>query len=94
LVSYEEAGRVWVRRRAVPLTREESARLAEFALLQDGKRFAISCLGVIIPPFVIPAPAGPSHFLVRRQAAWSRTRELLLLELVMEAIAYVGLVDY
>ena len=41
LYSYEGEGRVWVRRRAVPLTPEQSARLTAFALATDGKRFAL-----------------------------------------------------
>ena len=42
LASYEAAGNmVWVRRRSVPLTKEQSARLTQFAMAQDGKRFAL-----------------------------------------------------
>lgn len=41
LRSYEDKGeRVWVRRRAVPLTPEQSAKLTAFALEQNGKPFA------------------------------------------------------
>src|SRR5262245_57248850 len=41
LVSYESEGRLWIRRRKVPLTPEESARLTEFAYKEEGKRFAV-----------------------------------------------------
>ena len=40
LKEYADIGRVWIRRRRVPLTPEQSCRLTEFALAQDGKRFA------------------------------------------------------
>jgi hypothetical protein len=40
LCSYEEGGAVWIRRRRMPLTAEQSARLTEFAQRQDGKLFA------------------------------------------------------
>jgi hypothetical protein len=38
---YEKKGPVWVRRRDTPLTEEQSRKLTEFAMKQDGKRFAI-----------------------------------------------------
>ena len=41
LREYEAVGRVWIRKRMVPLTKEESCRLTAFALAQDGKRFAL-----------------------------------------------------
>ena len=40
LKEYADIGRVWIRRRRVPLTPEQSCRLTQFALAQDGKRFA------------------------------------------------------
>jgi hypothetical protein len=36
----EHGGHVWIRRRAVPLTAEQSRRLTDFALAQEGKWFA------------------------------------------------------
>ena len=39
--AYEKEGPVWIRRRAVPLTPEQSARLTNFALCSIGKRFAV-----------------------------------------------------
>jgi hypothetical protein len=41
LRSYELEGEVWIRRRTIPLTAEQSANLTAFALAQDGKRFAL-----------------------------------------------------
>jgi hypothetical protein len=41
LAEYAAKGPVWLRRRAVPLTPEQCARLTEFAMAQDGKRFAL-----------------------------------------------------
>ncbi len=42
LRSYEVEGPVWIRKRRVPLTCEESAQLTEFALKQKTKRFAVA----------------------------------------------------
>jgi hypothetical protein len=41
LREYEAAGKVWIRKRRVPLTAEQSCRLTQFALAEDGKRFAL-----------------------------------------------------
>jgi hypothetical protein len=41
LQGYAEHERVWIRRRCVPLTCEQSAALTAFALAADGKRFAL-----------------------------------------------------
>jgi hypothetical protein len=51
LKEYADAGRVWIRRRRVPLTPEQSCRLTEFAAFADGKRFALHRLGVQLTPF-------------------------------------------
>jgi hypothetical protein len=52
LKEYVDGGhRVWIRRRCIPLTPEQSARLTEFALSADGKRFAIGRLGLQLTPF-------------------------------------------
>jgi hypothetical protein len=45
LTAYEAKGPVWLRRRRVPLTAEQSAALSDFALKQDGKWFALPRLG-------------------------------------------------
>ncbi len=41
LLTYAERERIWIRRRCVPLTPEQSAALTSFALHVDGKRFAL-----------------------------------------------------
>src|SRR3954447_11766030 len=51
LREYAAAGQVWIRRRRVPLTPEQSCRLTAFALVQDGKRFALIRLGAQLTPF-------------------------------------------
>jgi hypothetical protein len=52
LKEYCDGGhKVWIRRRKVPLTPEQSARLTEFALAANGKRFALGRLGLQLTPF-------------------------------------------
>jgi hypothetical protein len=41
LKEYADVGKVWIRRRCVPLTPEQSACLTAFALKAEGKRFAL-----------------------------------------------------
>jgi hypothetical protein len=90
LRSYELEGRVWIRRRAVPLTCEESARLTEFALTQDGKRFALIRLGAQLTVFRARGPVktyfcGKSHGPDRSSYYCA--------ELTMEALVYAGVLD-
>jgi hypothetical protein len=89
LKDYAAAGRVWIRRRCVPLTPEQSCRLTEFALSQDGKRFAIGRLGQQLTPFrsrgpirtrLVGKPKGD-------RASWFCS------ELVSEACVAAGLLD-
>jgi hypothetical protein len=50
LQSYAKTERVWIRRRRVPLTAEQSARLTAFALANEGKRFAwVRMVGQLTP---------------------------------------------
>jgi len=51
LKEYADVGRVWIRKRKVPLTPEQSCRLTAFALAQDGKRFALPRLAGQLTPF-------------------------------------------
>jgi len=88
--SYEEEGRVWVRRRAVPLTPEESARLTEFALCANMKQFAIGRLAKQLTLFRSRGPirtafVGKPHGLERESYFCS--------ELICEACVYAGLMD-
>jgi hypothetical protein len=90
MLSYEMEGRVWVRRRAVPLTAEQSARLTEFALATDGRKFALARLAGQLTPF-------RTRGLIRTQ--WlGKSRGLsqdnyFCSELVCEACVYAGLID-
>jgi hypothetical protein len=51
LKEYADQGKVWIRKRKVPLTPEQSDALTAFALKQNGKRFALHRLGVQLTPF-------------------------------------------
>lgn len=90
LKDYADIGRVWIRRRRVPLTAEQSQRLTEFALAQDGKHFALFRLGVQLTPFRTRGPirtyfVGCPHGGTRRSYFCS--------ELVSEACVAAGLLD-
>ena len=89
LASYEAEGRVWVRRRAVPLTPEEDRRLTAFAVCNTDKRFGIGRLGVQLTPFRTRGPLrteylGKPHF---------NRKSYFCSELVMEACVAAGLLD-
>jgi hypothetical protein len=89
LHSYEAEGRVWIRRRAVPLTDDQSCRLTEFALATDGKRFAIGRLGVQLTVFRTRGPlrtefVGKPH---------GNRNSYFCSELVTEACVAAGLLD-
>jgi hypothetical protein len=51
LQGYADHERVWIRRRCVPLTDEQSAALTAFALSVEGKRFALVRMLAQITPF-------------------------------------------
>ncbi len=90
LASYEAEGRVWVRRRACPLTPEQSARLTEFCLAVQDRDFSIRRLAAQLTAFrtrgpfktrFVGKPHGPD-----REAYFCS-------ELVAEACVYAGLLD-
>jgi hypothetical protein len=90
MASYEKEGRVWVRRRACPLTPEQSARLTEFALAVDQRQFALGRLAWQLTPFRTRGPirtafVGKPHGLEQNSYYCS--------ELVVEACVYAGLLD-
>jgi hypothetical protein len=89
LKSYEDEGRVWIRRRAVPLTPEESAKLTEFAMSADGKRFAIGRLGQQLTPL---RARGPIKTCFVGKPKGDRS-SYYCAELVMEACVAAGLLD-
>lgn len=88
--SYEVDGRVWVRRRAIPLTPEQSARLTEFALATDGKKFALARLAQQLTPLRTRGPIR-THF-VGKARGMDRDGYFCS-ELVVETCVYAGLLD-
>jgi hypothetical protein len=89
LQSYEEEGRVWIRRRAVSLTPEQSARLTEFAMNNDGRWFALQRLGWQLTPF---RTRGPIRTYFVGQPHGDR-RSYFCSELVTEACVAAGIID-
>jgi hypothetical protein len=88
---YTEMGEpIWIRRRRYPLTPEQCAALTDFALAQDGKRFALIRQGAQLTP-------------LRVRGSW-RTEYLgkphpdrcayFCSELVTEALVAAGLLDW
>lgn len=82
-------GKVWVRRRKTPIAPDQSARLTEFALLNDKKRYAVLRLVGQLTPFrargyVRTTYIGKPHG-IRRTYYCS--------EIVVEAMVYAGLLD-
>jgi hypothetical protein len=82
-------GKVWCRRRKVPISAEQSACLTEFALLNDKKPYALLRVAALVTPFrhrgyfrttYIGRPHG-----IRRAYYCS--------EIVLEALVYAGLLD-
>jgi hypothetical protein len=89
LQEYADIGRVWIRRRKIPLTPEQSTCLTEFALKQDGKRFALQRLGLQLTPFRTRGPlrtryVGTPH---HDRFCWFCS------ELVCEACVAAGILD-
>jgi hypothetical protein len=89
LLEYEKHERIWVRRRRVPLTAEQSARLTAFALAQENKPFALFRLAVQLTPFRTRGPlrtwfVGAPH---------GERESYFCSELVMEACVAAGLID-
>jgi hypothetical protein len=89
LHEYADAGKVWIRKRRVPLTPEQSARLTAFALAEDGKRFALIRLGVQLTPF---RSRGPLRTYLVGGPHGDR-RSYFCSELVSEACVAAGLLD-
>lgn len=90
MYSYEKEGRVWARRRAAPLSPEQSARLTEFALAANMRDFALGRLAEQLTPFRNRGPlrtafVGKPHGLERSSYYCS--------ELVTEACVYAGLLS-
>jgi len=90
MATYEVEGRVWVRRRAVPLTPEESTRLTEFALAVDGRKFALARLAGQLTPFRTRGPIR-THWTGKPRGL--EQDNYFCSELVTEACVYAGLID-
>jgi hypothetical protein len=89
LCSYEAEGRVWIRRRAVPLTPEQSARLTAFAMAQDGKWFALGRLAIQLTPFRTRGPLRTAYMGKPHGDRFS----YFCSELVTESCVAAGLLD-
>jgi hypothetical protein len=90
LKEYTDIGKVWIRKRCVPLTPEQSCRLTAFAMAVDGKRFALPRLGLQLTPF-------RTRGLVRTcfigKPRGDGLRSYFCSELVSEACVAAGLLD-
>jgi hypothetical protein len=89
LGEYAAAGKVWIRRRRVPLTPDQSCRLTEFAMAQEGKRFALWRLGVQLTPFRCRGPLRTWVMGKPRDDRW----DWFCSELVSSACVVAGLLD-
>jgi len=89
LQEYAAEGKVWIRKRRVALTPEQSCQLTAFALAQEGKRFALQRLGVQLTPFRTRGPLR-TYFLGRPHG---ERRSYFCSELVCEACVAAGLLD-
>jgi hypothetical protein len=90
MATYMASGeRVWVRRRRVPLTPEQSARLTAFALAQNGKPFAITRMLRQVTPFRTRGPIR-IYFMGRPQGSRDR---FFCSELAIETCVAAGLLD-
>jgi hypothetical protein len=89
LMEYAAEGKVWIRKRCVPLTAEQSTQLTAFALRQDGKLFALQRLGVQLTPF---RTRGPIRTCFIGRPHGDRL-SYFCSELVCEACVAAGLLD-
>jgi hypothetical protein len=89
LRNYEAKGPVWIRKRATPLTPEQSACLTDFAMKQDGKRFAVIRLGGQLTPF---RSRGPLRTWILGKSQSDRPGYFCS-ELVAECAVAAGLID-
>jgi hypothetical protein len=87
---YEEVGPVWVRRRAVPLTEEQSRKLTEFARQVVGKRFAIIRQGAQMTHL---GSRGPLRTWITGRSHGPDRSAYFCSELVVEALVAAGLID-
>jgi hypothetical protein len=89
LKEYADVGKVWIRRRRVPLTADQSKRLTDFALAEDGKKFALIRLGGQLTPL---RSRGPVRTYFIGQPKGDRD-SYFCSELVTESCCASGLLD-
>ncbi len=89
LCEYEAKGPLWIRKRKMPLTPEQSCRLTEFAAKQDGKRFALGRLAGQLTPF---RSRGPLRTYFLGKPSGDRCAYFCS-ELVTESLTYAGALD-
>jgi hypothetical protein len=89
LREYAAEGRVWIRKRRVPLTPEQSARLTAFALAKEGKRFALVRLA---GQLTLLRSRGPLRTYFVGKPHGDR-KDYFCSELVCEACVAAGLLD-
>jgi hypothetical protein len=89
LRTYSVVERVWIRRRRVPLTPEQSDRLTAFAVMADGKPFAVFRVFRQVSAF---RSRGPVRIRFMGFPHGER-RAYFCAELVMEACVEAGLLD-
>jgi hypothetical protein len=89
LMEYESRGPVWLRKRKCPLTPEQNAALTDWAMRQEGKRFAIGRLALQVTPF---RTRGPLRTFVMGKPKGEHG-SYFCSELVTETCVAVGLID-
>lgn len=90
LAAYHGRGHVWLRRRACPLSDEQTCRLADFAMKQEGKRFARLRLYGQMTPFRC---RGPLRTYITGQSHGCDRQSYYCAELVTESLIYMGIFE-
>jgi hypothetical protein len=90
LREYADAGKVWIRKRRVPLTPDQSTSLTAFAVTQEEKLFALQRLGVQLTPF---RTRGPIRTRFVGKPHGGNRISYFCSELVCEACVAAGLLD-
>jgi hypothetical protein len=89
LKEYADKGPVWIRKRKTPLTAEESAGLTDFAERQNGKRFALGRMALLMTPIRNRGPIR-TEFLGKPHGD---RNSYYCSELVLESCVAAGLLD-
>jgi hypothetical protein len=89
LESYGKIERVWIRRRCVPLTAEQSEQLTAFAISRDGARFALLRMFAQLTPIRSRGPLRTEYL----GGPHPNRTSYFCSELVFEACVAAGLLD-